>query len=234
MRRPWIMLIACMLATLACAVRAKVDETDPITVSESEIGGTAPTVQIVAPGNGQQVALGNSVDIQVQASSPTGVTRMLLSASGRTSSTKTFPEALTSAEALLRWRPDREGTFELSVVAFSGTTPGEAAIITLQVVGRGDAVTNPVTGQTQAQAAAGECVGRVLIGNLRQRSGPGTQFTNLGNFNLNEQVTVFGQNGASDWINVRRTGGTEVWVSKNPQWIELTGSCTSLPDTTSR
>lgn len=192
--------------------------------------GAPPTVQIVAPASGQQVALGSDVEINVVANDQRGVTRLQMNVSGRTSSSKAFPEPAAPAEALLRWRPDREGTFELEVIAYRGTVASEPALVTLQVLGRGDSITNPVSGQTTVTTtSAGECAARVLIGNLRMRAGPGTNFNNLGNFSLNEQLSVLGQNGVGDWVKIRRNDGSENWASNNPEWLELTGSCAALP-----
>jgi hypothetical protein len=53
----------------------------------------------------------------------------------------------------------------------------------------------------------------------------------VGNFDLNEQVTVVGQNNDSSWVNVRRLDSTQNWAINNAEWIELTGSCAALPVT---
>ena len=230
----WLALVACVLAALACNITA-VDEDDSTPSQTGDLvddfSGPPPTVQILAPASGQQTTIGEDVEIRVVATDQRGVNRLQLNVSGRTSSSKSFPEAATTAEALLRWRPDREGVFELSVVAFRQSVSSDPATLTLEVVGRSDPITNPVAGQATTTTSTGECVGRVLIGNLRIRSGPGTSFENLGNFDLNEQVTVVGQNGDSSWVNIRRLDGSQNWVINNPEWIELTGSCAALPVT---
>jgi len=233
--KAWRALLVCVLAVLACNITA-VEDDDPGTTQTGDLvddfSGPPPTVQILAPASGQQAVIGDDVEIRVLATDQRGVNRLQLAVGGRTSSSKSFPEPATTAEALLRWRPDREGIFELSVVAYRQQVFSEPATITLEVVGRSDPVTNPVAGQAAvATTNTGECTGRVLIGNLRIRSGPGTSFDNLGNFDLNEQVTVVGQNGDGSWVNVRRLDGSQNWVSNNAEWIELTGSCASLPVT---
>lgn len=191
--------------------------------------GSPPTVQIISPSNGQQVTVGDDVEIQVSAQGPAGVDRLQLNVSGRTSSSKVFPETANPAEAILRWRPDRQGTFELTVIAYQGRAYSEAAVITLEVLRVGDALSNPAGGQpTTANPSGGSCTGRVLIGNLRIRSGPGTNFQNIGFFDLNEQVSIVGQNGDGTWVKARRLDGSENWVSNNPEWIELSGACTGL------
>ena len=232
--KSWLALAVCVLAALACNISA-LDEDDPGPSQTGELvddfSGPPPTVQILAPASGQQTVIGDDVEIRVIATDQRGVNRLQLSVSGRTSSSKSFPEAATTAEALLRWRPDREGVFELSVVAYRQSVASQPATLTLEVVGRSDPITNPVAGQAVATTNTGECVGRVLIGNLRIRSGPGTGFDNLGNFDLNEQVTVIGQNGDNSWVNIRRLDSSQGWVINNPEWIELTGSCAGLPVT---
>jgi hypothetical protein len=230
----WLALAVCVLAALACNITTQEENNpDPAQTGDlvDDFAGPPPTVQILAPASGQQTVIGDDVEIRVLATDSRGVDRLQLNVSGRTSSSKSFPEAATTAEALLRWRPDREGIFELSVVAFRHSVPSQPATLTLEVVGRSDPITNPVTGQAVVTTNTGDCVGRVLIGNLRMRSGPGTGFDNLGSFELNETVTVVGQNGDSSWVNVRRLDNSQNWVIKNPEWIELNGSCAALPVT---
>jgi hypothetical protein len=229
-----LLLIVTACTTLACSLQAIDDGSEQTGDEVADAGGggntSAPTVQIVAPVSGQQVTVGSDVEIQVQAEGASGVDRLQLSVSGRTSSTKAFPEPANPAEALLRWRPDRTGTFELTVTAFRGSSFSEPAVITLEVLRLGDSVSNPAGGQPDQPAApAGDCVGRILIGNLRMRNGPGTTFNNVGYYDLNEQVTVVGQNDNSQWVKVRRLDASENWASNNPEWIELTGNCTGLP-----
>jgi hypothetical protein len=230
----WLALAVCVLTALACNITSQqTNNSDPLQTGDlvDDFSGPPPTVQIIAPASGQQTVIGDDVEIRVVATDARGVNRLQLNVSGRTSSSKSFPEPATTAEALLRWRPDREGVFELAVVAFRQSVPSEPAVITLEVVGRSDPISNPVAGQAVATSNTGECTGRVLIGNLRIRSGPGTGFDNLGNFDINEQVTITGQNGDNSWVNVRRLDSSQSWVINNPEWIELTGSCAALPVT---
>jgi len=228
-------LLAFMLIAVACNVIAQDPEPIPASDTTGAVDvdtGAPPTIQIVTPQSGQQVRVNTPVEIQVLARDARGVTRLQLSNSGQNLniSTKSFPEAATESEALLGWTPDREGTFELSVIAYRGAVPSDPATITLQVVGANDAMSNPVTGQVAAASNNGSttCNARVLIGNLRMREGPGTGFTNLGNFDLNEQLTVIGQNSDGSWVKIRRTNSNESWVINNSEWIELTGACSAL------
>ncbi|MFP4323413.1 MAG: SH3 domain-containing protein, partial [Anaerolineales bacterium] len=192
--------------------------------------GPPPTVQIVAPQSGQQAVVGQAIEVQVIATDQRGVTRLQMAVEDVNRSTKSFPEPTQTAEALLGWVPDRPGTFELAVVAFRGAAFSAPATLIIEAVRPGDAVTNPVTGQsTPVELNAADCVGRVVIGNLRVRTGPGTQFERQGNFELNEQVTGIGQNADGSWYQVRRLSGAEVWVINNNEWIEFTGACSGLP-----
>lgn len=228
--RGGLAILMCALAALACNLTFQEDETIGTTQTQVASVGGAPSVQIVSPSNGQQVRVDDDVEIIVSATDAVGVNRLQLTVSGRTSSTKSFPEPATTAEAILRWRPDRTGTFELSVIAFRGRVFSEPVTLSLQVLRRDDALQNPASGQQQVtNATSGSCNGRILINNLRQRGGPGTNFDNLGNFDLNEQVTVIGQNADNTWLNARRLGGSEVWVINNPEWIEISGACSGLP-----
>ncbi|NJL95673.1 MAG: hypothetical protein HC915_19055 [Anaerolineae bacterium] len=191
-----------------------------------------PTVQIIAPQSGQQVVVGDAVDIQIAAQDAVGITFLQLQVANRVSSTKSFPEPATQAEALLRWQPDRRGTFALSVVAYRDGVASEPATLSLEVVGRGETVTNPASGQPQAAPLnSTDCRGRVLIDNLRVRTGPGTNYSSSGRYALNEQVTVLGTNlnpRGEEWLLVRRASG-EAWLIRNTDWVELSGACSSLP-----
>lgn len=226
----WVPLFL-ILATLACSLKPieKGDKDSP--TEQASVTYAQPSVSILAPTSGQQVAMGIDVEIQVMASGTDGVDRVQLSVSGRTSSTKAFPEATNSAEALLRWRPDREGTFNLSVVAFRGLSTSEPAVIQLQVVGRGDPITNPASGQPNITNSRTECNARVLISNLRIRTGPGTNFQREGYYDLNEEVVVIGQsdNPNERWLKVRRLDRSEKWMLANSEWVAVTGNCDTLP-----
>jgi hypothetical protein len=107
--KAWLALAVCMLAALACNVTA-LDEDDSGTPQTGQLvddfSGPPPTVQILAPASGQQAVIGDDVEIRVVATDQRGVDRLQLAVGGRTSSSKAFPEAATTAEALLRWRPD--------------------------------------------------------------------------------------------------------------------------------
>jgi hypothetical protein len=179
--------------------------------------------------------VGQAVEIRVLATHSLGVTNLQLNVGNRTGGSKSFPEPATSAEALLTWVPDREGTFELSVIAYRRTGPGESivsqpATVSLRVLGRDDTARNPVSGQAAPPVVSGgECLGRVLIGNLRIRSGPGTDFQNMGNFQLNEQLSLIGRNADGSWYQIRRLDGSQNWAINNAEWLQVSGDCAALP-----
>jgi hypothetical protein len=226
-------LLTLVLSALACNLTVADSQSRGLSASPTpafSAEGDPPIVSILAPSNDQQVQVGRDVEIVVQASDAQGVTRLQLNVGNRTSSTKSFPEASPNVEALLRWRPERTGRFELSVIAFRGTIPSAPAFLTLQVLRPDQALSNPASGQPSvAVAQAGECVGRVLIGNLNKRAGPATTFDKLGSFSLNEQVSVLAQNADATWWYVRQLNGAEAWVINDSQWLEVTGTCQGLP-----
>lgn len=229
-------LIFLLISMLACSLKpieenADVSPTEQAGLPDENQNFAPPTVSILAPQTGQQVVLGTDIEIQVTALGEGGVDRVQLSVGGRLSSTKAFPESTTSAEALLRWRPSEEGTFNLSVVAFSREGNSEPATIQLQVVGRGDPITNPASGQPVVSDSRTECNARVLISNLRIRLGPGTNFEREGFYDLNEEVVVVaqGDNTTERWLKVRRLDRSETWMLANSDWVAVTGSCDALP-----
>ncbi len=225
-----------MLALLALACNLTVPDTPTPNAQTGALvddtSGPPPNVQIVSPQGGGQTVVGQEVEIRVLATDQRGVTRLQMSVGGVNRSTKSFPEPTQQAEALLAWVPDRPGTFELSVVAYRGTAFSPPATVILEAVRPNDPLTNPVSGQSApVQVGSAECIGQVVIGNLRVRSGPGTNFERLGNFDLNEQVTATGQNADGSWYQVRRISGATVWVINNAEWVEFSGACSSLPVT---
>lgn len=233
MRRVLFFLI---VGTLACSLTLAEEDSDTSSSVSSlptaDPNAAPPTVQIVSPSSGQQAQVNNDVEIRVQASDEAGITQLQLVVDNINISTKTFLDPATSAEAILNWRPTREGTFNISVIAYRATTPSEPATISLSVLGQRDTLSNPVSGQPQNTTTTGNCTIRILIDNLRMRDGPGTSFDRLGNFDLNEEAAVVGQNTNSngeEWLQVRRTDQSRVWVIRNEDWLTLNGNCNSLP-----
>jgi hypothetical protein len=240
-----LVLVVLALASLAClSLRKKTEEAptatplDSVAVAQtaaaSNPGSNAPpVVQVIEPGDGQQVAVGQSVDVRVRAEHPIGVTRIQLSVDGRIASSKSLPPNSTGVDVLLGWLPDRTGNFSLEVLAFYNTLASQPATVNLQVLTEGAIASNPASGQSdQVTPVAGTCSARVVISQLNMRQGPGESFARIRAFDLNEQLAVTGRNTderGQEWLKIRRVDGQEGWVIRRSEWLETQGDCNNLP-----
>lgn len=239
-KKIWLFVVLLLISALACNLTTGGDDNGDDTRNSGSSNNTTsvqenttpPTIQILSPADGQQVLVDTAVDVRVNATHEGGVQRIQMSVDGNTVSSKSLLENPTSVDVLLAWTPDRRGSFTLEVQAFHGSTGSQPAQITLQVFPEGSILSNPIGGQEPtADSASGTCTGRILISNLNSRSGAGTNFTKLGKFDVGENVLIIGRDAATEWYEIRRDGGEEVWVINNSEWFETSGDCGSLPTT---
>ncbi len=181
--------------------------------------GTPPTVSIQDPADGAVVPVGQRVDLTVQ--TDVAADRFTLTVNGTVVSTKALPpDQSGGTAAILGWTPQYEGTYTLEVVAYHGVVAGPPATLQLQVAGTGN----------NTSSTASSCMGRVLVSQLNFRDGPGTNYTQLGRFQVGETVTVLGTDAARTWLKAQRVlNGQQVWVINKSQWLQLEGPCMNLP-----
>lgn len=237
----WLVIIVLISGAMACnlARSSEVSTKDPLLGDTGTGGGdnsdntTPPTVQIFTPQDGQQVFANNTVDVRVNAQHPTGVQRIQMKVDDRIVSSKSLLDNPTNVDVLLTWTPDRSGSFTLQVQAFTGSVGSNEITVTLQVFPEGAILSNPAGGQpVQETPSSGVCNARIVISNLNMRSGPGTSFAKQGSFDTGETVSVVGRNTDSqnrEWFKIRRSDSSQAWVINNTEWVELSGSCSSLP-----
>lgn len=118
-------------------------------------GASEPTVGILFPPSGSQVALGQPVEVQFQASDAVGVVRVELEADGELVDSQSSPvaEGQPTMTGVLRWSPTTPGTHTLIVHAYNRDgVPSDAAgvsIIAMEEPGLGPqlppAVATPVS-----------------------------------------------------------------------------------------
>ena len=244
---PTLVLITLMLASLGCLSLQRKGEGDekPTAAAESAqqtlnavandpSSNTPPTIQVIQPLNGQQVTVGQTVDVIVHSEHPVTVSRIQMSVNGQNKSSKSLPANSTVADVVLGWLPDRTGTYTLEVIAYYKNIASTIATVSLEVLEEGAIANNPASGQAeQPTPQAGTCNARVMIGNLNVRSGPGENFDKIGTFNLIEPLSASGRSVDSQnrtWLKIRRADGQEGWViSANADWLETQGDCNSLP-----
>lgn len=96
-----------------------------------------PTVAIVAPPNGAQVAVGQTVEVQFHAEGDDPIAWVQMTVDGAVVATQQSPldEGQTPLEGILRWTPNAAGAFNLILTAHSvaGQESGPAAV-SIQVV----------------------------------------------------------------------------------------------------
>lgn len=242
MRWAWLVIGSLIVTSLACNLSRGGDESTPDPFANSDTSQlnpadtTPPTITLFTPSDGQQVVVGTSVDVQINATHPVGVTRiqMRVVEENRIVSSKSLLDDPTSIDVLLVWKPEREGSFTLEVQAFRGGVGSEAQLVTLQVFPEGSILSNPASGQqTAVPVSSGtNCSARIVISDLNMRAGPGTNYDKVGKFDLGETVSVEGINtdgSGSQWFKIKRANGSEAWVINNAQWLETQGTCTNLP-----
>jgi hypothetical protein len=114
-----------------------------------------PTVQILAPLNGSQVAVGQTVEVQFRAEDAKAVAWVTMEVNGANVATLQSPVAggQTPLEGILRWTPSQAGTFQLMLIANnSAGQDGDPAAVTIEVVEASAGLPNPTAVPTiQAQ-----------------------------------------------------------------------------------
>jgi hypothetical protein len=220
--RPLLALIALVGAALACTANLNGDGGSNNTSGGTGGGGnsvsTVPIVRILEPASGVSVAANQRVDITVE--TDTTATSFLLNVSGRVASSKALPSGQAGpTKAILSWTPTQQGTFSLEVIAFNGAAASVPASMIVQVSG---------TASATSSGTSGTCTGRVLVSQLNFRDGPGTGYTQLGQFDVGETVTVVGRDADTSWYKVQRINMQQVWTINDARWIQIEGDCSDV------
>lgn len=100
-------------------------------------GPSRPTIQVLAPPNGSQVAVGQTVEVQFRAEDAKAVAWVKMEVGTDTVATMQSPvaEGQTPLEGIMRWTPSKAGTFNLVLTA--NNTAGQdsdPAAVTIEVV----------------------------------------------------------------------------------------------------
>jgi hypothetical protein len=105
-----------------------------------------PTVQVLAPPNGSQVAVGQTVEVQFRAEDGKAVAWVKMDVDGATVATMESPVAggQTPLEGILRWIPSKAGTFSLVLTAQSvAGQASDPAAVTVEVVDASASLPDP-------------------------------------------------------------------------------------------
>jgi serine protease Do len=70
---------------------------------------------------------------------------------------------------------------------------------------------------------------RILATSLNLRTGPGTEYGQVGALPQGSQVTIVGRNMACTWLRVQTPTGGEAWISANPAYVAFSPPCVQFP-----
>ncbi|MFL7794729.1 MAG: Ig-like domain-containing protein [Anaerolineae bacterium] len=105
-----------------------------------------PTVQVLAPPNGSQVAVGQTVEVQFRAKDAKAVAWVTMEVNGANVATLQSPvaEGQTPLEGILRWTPSQAGSFQLMLIANNSAGQySDPAAVTIEVVEASAGLPNP-------------------------------------------------------------------------------------------
>lgn len=223
-------ITALLLAALACNLQIG---------GQQGPGGTAsppvqrPVVEILEPAQGQTFTVGQTVPVRARATSPSGVTLVELLANNVRVNSQVPAEAVgpTVVEVVMDYKPDRPGTVVLAVQAYSGQIVGQPAQRSITVLpqlspGEGGAGTPPAL-QPTPTVFNPVCRARVNVGGLRLRTGPGTEYDIITNFNAGDEPLIVGYADRADgrWWYVS-WGGTFGWTAA--AYTTQLGDCSTI------
>jgi hypothetical protein len=230
MRRWFMLLILFAMPVLACNLSVGSTETDePPTAAPTDLpgDGTTPNVVIESPATGSQAVVNQRLVVKVRATDSVGVSRIIMSESGRTVTIQSPESPVTDFEVLLPYNPSNVGAVTLEVTAYrrNGVASSPASI-TLEIVRTEAELISPID-PTLGVAAGAACSAQVKVSNLNIRTGPGRQHQSLGKLDVGEQLSIIGRNADFSWYQVKRTNGMSGWVSAD--YLLTNGDCSKAP-----
>ncbi len=200
-RAAWV-IVALTLAALACTLRIGGDGASGVTATPPL---QRPAVELLQPAEGQTFTVGQTVSVRARATSPSGVTLVELLANNVRVKSQAPAEVLnpTVVEVVMDYTLDRPGTIALAVQAYSGQVvgvPAQRAITVLPSLspGAGGLGTPGQIPVATATIFNPVCRARVNVGGLRLRTGPGTEYDIMRNFNAGDEPLIVGYADRSD------------------------------------
>jgi hypothetical protein len=198
------------------------------TGTNGESGITPPTVQIIVPEVGTFFTVNQEVTVRAIARHEIGPTQALFYV-GKDDAAPTprNSQLLTEQPEIafeFKWKPTEVGTYTLRVEALRGDARSEPSEVRVQVV-------PPDSGQPAATVDQGPCTAKAVV-QVAIRGGPGTNYSQRGNLDVEEVVDVIGQNNDSTgqgWYKIRRSNGQEGWVNARSEFVESRGGCRLVP-----
>lgn len=224
-----ILCVFVALILCACNLSMSGEREEELATATTASGGR-PSVQILAPLNGDEVVADEEILVSVAATDAVGVTRVQLLANGQIVKTVSSesPSGDTIFSGLLDYTPTSAGTLRLQVIAYRAAIASEPALVEITVREEQAQVTATTAAQSNVPVInPNDPTCRALTNTaLRLRNGPGTNFDQIGLLNAGSVVPIIGRVAANDWWQVR-VNVTIGWVSA--QYTTVYGVCSGVP-----
>ena len=227
--RSWILCVLIALLLGACNLSSSGDRQESLATATTVTGGR-PTVQILAPQNGDEFVVDEDVLVSVNATDGAGVTRVQLLADGQIVKTVSSesPTGDQVFSALLDYTPTDEGDVTLQVIAFRAAIASDPASVQITVREEEAQVTATSVSQPNVPIInPNDPTCRALTNTaLRLRGGPGTNYDQIGLLNAGSVVPIIGRIGSNEWWQVR-VNVTIGWISA--AFTSVYGICSGVP-----
>lgn len=192
--------LALLLATLACTMT--IGESDSPSSRNTPVP-EKPIVRIIAPPEQANFSQGQTVTVQVSASSNSDVKRVELYAKDVQVAAQDSEFPTKKFDVLLAYRTQETGAIPLKVLAYTlgangQLIPSDPAVRTINVLGPLDPGSGGAAGTPQTLLPPTNtpfnslCRAHIDYGGLRFREGPGTNYNVVGNFSLNDEPQILG------------------------------------------
>jgi WD40 repeat protein len=229
--RSGIVIAVLVAAALACTLQIGGNNQRPAVSAIPTVD--RPTVEIIQPADGARFSKGQTVTVSARATSASGVTLVELLANGiRVASQPPAELNQTVVDVVLDYKAEQVGTIVLAVRAYSNAIVGQPAQRTITVLeefspGPGGAGTPQTYFPPTATPYNPQCRARVNAGGLRMRSGPGTNYDIIGNFEVGQEPPIVGYAQLPDgqWWQVS-WGGQIGWTSA--AYTTQLGDCSAI------
>ena len=224
-----LIFIALMLLISACNLSTNPDDGGNGNITQD---ASRPSIQIIAPLEGDEIVVGNRVLVSVTATDTVGVTRAQLFINGQI--VKTVSSEAASGEqvfdAVLDFTPRSVGEIEVSVIAYRASIASEHAELRLVVRQTSSQVTQTPIPQPQTNVpiiTPNDPTCRVVTSvNLNMRSGPDTVYPVLTVLPAGTVSPIVGRVSSNQWWQIR-VGSTLGWVSAS--FVLVYGNCALIP-----
>lgn len=238
--RVFIASLIAMLMFTACNLggTSNPGEEDIPTADPQNAG--QPQVTILSPTSGASFTVNEQILVSVSATDQIGVTRVQMFANGSLVKTVSseFSDGEVSYEGVLDFTPRTDGDYNLRVIAFRNAissppaelqiSVGEEQIFVTERSNSTGSSTGSIGNPVPIIPNDGVCRVLTLVG-LNMRTQPTTTRDNvIRTFADNTLLNVVARLADNSWWKVS-SGTTVGWVSGNPQFVSLSGNCSTIP-----